>query len=140
MKPALAASALAAFFVAALAPQCAAAQTIYRCGNEYSRMPCAAGRALDVGDPRSAAQRDEAHAIAAQQRQQGRAMEHERRHAEAMFKPALAVAVGPAPPAPAASAPKKATRKKTHRKVQVADDRDFIAGVPRNPKKPTATP
>jgi hypothetical protein len=140
MKSALVAVALAACLAAALVPQRVAAQTIYRCGNEYSRMPCADGRALDAGDPRSAAQRNEARAIAAQERHQGREMEHERRHAEAALRPALAVGLGPAAPASAASAPKKTTRKKTHRKVHVADDRDFIAAVPRSPKRPSANP
>ncbi|MEO7007883.1 MAG: hypothetical protein ABI156_01935 [Caldimonas sp.] len=140
MKPAVAAVALVAFFAAALVPQGAAAQTIYRCGNEYTRIPCADGRALDADDPRSAAQRNEARAIAAQERHQGREMEHERRHVEAAIKPALAVGLGPAAPASAASAPKKTTRKKSHRKAQVADDRDFVAAVPRSPKKAVANP
>ena len=140
MKPALVAVAFVSFFVAALVPQGAADQTIYRCGNEYTRIPCADGRALDVGDPRSAAQRNEAHAVAAQERHQAREMAHERRHAEAAIKPALAVGVGPATPASAASAPKKTTRKKKPRKAQDADDRDFIAAVPRSPKRQAANP
>lgn len=140
MKPAaFVAVALVAIFAAALVPSSATAQTIYRCGNEYTRIPCADGRALDAGDPRSAAQRNEAHAVAAQERHQAREMEHDRRRSEAATPPKLAATLGPAAPAPAASAPKKTTQKKKHRKVQLADERDFIAGVPRSPKKPATS-
>ena len=141
MKTTLVAVALAAAFAAALVPASAAAQTIYRCGNEYTRIPCSNGRALDAGDPRSAAQRSEARAYVAQERRQASEMERERRRSEAATKPALATSLGPAArAASAAPAPKKAAQKKRHRKVQAADGQDFIAGVPRTPKKPTASP
>ena len=141
MKPeTLVAVALAAAFAAALVPASAAAQTIYRCGNEYTRIPCSNGRALDAGDPRSAAQRSEARAVVAQERRQASEMERERRRTEAATKPALAASFGPVAPASAASAPKQTTPKKRHRRVQAADGQDFIAGVPRTPKKQTASP
>ena len=43
------------------------AQTVYRCGQSYSHEPCPQGRAIDVQDARTEAQRAEAQA--AQQRQ-----------------------------------------------------------------------
>src|SRR4029078_2481859 len=61
----------------------AAAQTIYRCGNSYTRVPCPDGRALDVGDPRSAAQRAEGRRVAAAEKQLGDTMARDRRQAEA---------------------------------------------------------
>ncbi len=106
------------------------AQTIYRCGNEYTRVPCANGRPLEAGDNRSAAQRAEARVLIAQERQLAREMEGARRRDEAHIKPAVAGSFGPAPlPGAAASAAKKQTPKKK-RKVPAANDRDFLAGVP----------
>ncbi len=108
----------------------AEAQTIYRCGNEYTRVPCPNGRALEAGDSRSAAQRAEARIIIARERQMAREMESARRRDEANIKPAAAGTLGPAPaPTAAASAVKKLAAKKK-RKVPAADERDFLAGVP----------
>jgi hypothetical protein len=45
----------------------AAAQQVYRCGPDgsiYQQAPCAQGRAVDVGDPRTAEQREAAQAVA----------------------------------------------------------------------------
>jgi uncharacterized membrane protein len=124
----------------------AGAQTIYRCGNEYTRIPCAEGRPLDTSDTPSAAQRVEARALVAQQRRQANEMENARRRQEAAVRPAGPASLGPRPPAPAASAasaPKKATAKRGSTKPkagrkQAADDGDFIAGVPPVPREKKA--
>ena len=131
-------SLLFALAVAAAWPAASAhAQTIYRCGNEYTRIPCANGRALDASDMRSAAQRAEARAAVAQERRQAADMERDRRRNEAMLKPALATSLSPVhAAAPAASAAaKKPVSKKKARKASVAGEPDFIAGVPGSSKK-----
>lgn len=137
--------ALAVALTAALVPASAGAQTIYRCGNEYTRVACPNGRALEAGDPRSAAQRAEARRLNAQEKHQAAEMEHDRRRSEAQATPALAASLGPAhavaSAATAASAPKKPTQKKKHRRLQAVDDRDsFIAKVPGSAKKKSASP
>jgi hypothetical protein len=126
--------ALAIAFVGMLAAGAAAAQPIYKCGNEYARVPCANGRQLDTTDTRSSAQRAEARRLLEAQHRQGVEMERERRRNEAAIKPAAAGSLS-APPAAASSAssPKKSKTKKKHRKVE-ADD-DFVAGVPGSGKK-----
>ncbi len=109
----------------------AAAQTIYRCGNEYTRIPCPHGRALESIDPRTAAQRAEARRLVADERRQAADMARDRRRDEAALKPALASSLGPVPAsAAAASAPTKAVQKKRPRKVQIVDERDFVPAVP----------
>lgn len=111
------------------------AQPIYRCGNEYSRIPCAGGRTLDTGDTRSAAQRAEARQQIADQRRLANEMERDRLRREAAIKPAQAGSLS-APP-PAASSPaaaKKGVAKKRRGKAQDPSD-DFLAGVPAQKKR-----
>ncbi len=118
----------------------AAAQTIYRCGNEYTRIPCPNGHPLESTDPRTAAQRAEARRLVADEKRQAADMARERRRDEAALKPTLASSLGPVPaPAAAASAPKNAVQKKRHRKVQIDDERDFVAAVPGTGKKKSAS-
>ena len=119
------------------------AQTIYRCGNEYTRIPCANGRPLESSDTRSAAQRAEGRALLIQERRQAAEMEATRRREAVALKPAAAASLSPARPdaaASAASAPKKTNWKKKPRKASTSDDRDFVAGVPpaSKPKKAPA--
>ena len=118
------------------------AQTIYRCGNEYTRVPCSAGKALDVGDPRSAAQRAEARRLVAAEQRLGAEMERDRRRAEAELKPAGAASLGPArvASAPAAKKAKAAPRKKPKAAAGAEEGRDFIAGVPGSGRKAAARP
>ncbi|RZT95057.1 hypothetical protein [Rivibacter subsaxonicus] len=109
------ASLLAALLLAA-AP--AIAQKIYRCGPDastYSQQPCADGKALDLSDPRSAAQRREAQKAATQNAKLADAMEREREQAERRIKPATAgsLSAEPEPPAQVAKAPKAAASKPT---------------------------
>jgi hypothetical protein len=128
---------------AALCAGSAGAQTIYRCGNEYTRIPCPDGRALETADTRSAAQRAEARALIAKDRRQAAEMQRDRRRDEAATKPATASTLGPAGAASAtaagASAPKKPAAKKKRQKLAAGEaDKDFIAAVP--PKKKASVP
>ena len=75
----------------------AQAQTIYRCGNEYTRIPCPQGKILEATDSRTGAQRAEARRVAAEEESQAAAMKRERLAAQAAEKPALAGRIGPAP-------------------------------------------
>jgi hypothetical protein len=126
--------ALAVAFVGMLAAGAAAAQPIYQCGNEYTRVPCANGRQLDTADTRTSAQRAEARRLLQDQHRQAVEMERDRRRNEAAIRPAAAGSLS-SPPAAAASAasPKKSKSKKKHRKIEPADD--FVAGVPGSGKK-----
>jgi hypothetical protein len=123
---------------AALLPINAGAQTIYRCGNEYTRIPCADGRALETGDTRSAAQRAEARRQIADERRLGNEMEKERRRNEAAIKPAAAGSLNASSNAASGvtTAKKPATKSKRPKaKAKPADDADFVAGVPGSGQK-----
>ena len=127
--PALRALAIAFLFSTGMA----AAQTVYRCGNSYTRTPCSDGQALDIGDPRSSAQRAEAQRVAAAEKKLGDSMERDRRQAEAEARPAGPVSLGPSRPASAAGAKKAhpAGKGKKHRSTSDAEARgDFVARVP----------
>ena len=112
----------------------ASAQAVYRCGNEYTRIPCAGGKAIEADSgapaPRQAA---EARDAADRQRRLGDDMARERRAREAALRPAMASTLGPARPVEAAppASPSTKHRRKAKRRIQLVDDRDFIAGVPR---------
>jgi len=143
MKPA---SCILVVSVAALAAALSAsvqAQTIYRCGNEYTRVPCPNGKPLETSDTRSAAQRAEARAMVNDQRRLAAEMERDRRRDEAAVKPALATSLGPAKPAAPAASAASSTRKVPPRSVRhkpKADeqDKDFVAAVPGSGKKKTS--
>lgn len=130
---------IGAALVAALCTAGAGAQTIYRCGNEYTRIPCPDGKALETADTRSAAQRAESRALIDKEKRQAAEMQRDRRKGEAATKPALATVMGPARAASAAApAAKKPTAKKKRRKLASDEpDKDFIAGVPGKPKGAT---
>jgi hypothetical protein len=123
----------------ALASAATQAQTIFRCGNEYSRVPCPQARPLDdVGDATTAAQRAEARQVALSEKRLAAEMTRDRREQEAALRPAVAGSLGPAPaPAAAASAPTKKHAKKRKKSAAVDADRDFIATVPKAKKAPT---
>jgi hypothetical protein len=117
----------------------AQAQSIYKCGpngTEYSQAPCPGGKMIESSDPRSAAQRQEAARIAAQDRRLAADLERERRAQMAENKPAMAAGINGRPLAPpaAASAPQKAKTKKTKSKASGDKGDDFVALVP-GPKK-----
>ena len=103
----------------------AAAQTIYRCGNEYTRVPCAGGKVVNAESRVTDAQRAEARRVASQER---------RRADAAALHPSGGASLGPGKaPASAASAPAKKKKKtQTKKKPVAADgDEDFLARVPK---------
>jgi hypothetical protein len=107
MKPVLALVLLAA------AP--AFAQTVYRCGADgriYSQTPCPEGREVDVADPRSAADRQAAAAVAEREAGLADTLRRERLAREAVAARQGAAGFRTAPqPVSAASAPVKAKKK-----------------------------
>jgi hypothetical protein len=70
----------------ALAMACAQvpAQTLYRCGTEYRDTPCPSGLAVDVRDPRTAAQKSEAQSLTAKEGALAEQMEKSRLQSEAV--------------------------------------------------------
>ena len=123
--------ALAALVLAATG---AGAQTVYRCGNEYSRVPCANGKSVDTGPSAGDARRSaEARQAASRERRLAEDMTRDRRARESDLKPAGATSLGPAKaaqPTAAASASMK-PKKRAKAKIRVVDERDFVARVPK---------
>ena len=110
----------------------ASAQTaVYRCGNEYTRMPCKQGTVVDTqNSARTAEQRAEATRVAAAERQLADDMARDRRRAETAVRPASAGSLGPAKPvAVQAKGPTAGKAKK--KKKSGADRDDFVASVPK---------
>jgi hypothetical protein len=121
----------------ALASLWAEAETIYRCGHEYTDVACPHGSALAVGAAPSAQQRAEAAQVVLGEKRLAAEMTHDRRECEAALQPALASSLGPARPPVAPAAPNaKAKHVNGHPKAALPDDGDdFIAAVPKT-KKP----
>jgi hypothetical protein len=119
-----------------LAGLSANAETIYRCGHEYTDVACPRGLALDVGAAPTARQRAEARQVALGEKRLAAEMTHDRREREAALQPAVAGSLGPArPPVAAPVAKAKAKHGKRHPKGALPDDeRDFIAAVPKAKK------
>ncbi|MDQ2736948.1 MAG: hypothetical protein M3Y55_18600 [Pseudomonadota bacterium] len=112
--------------IGCLAASAASAQTVYRCGSEYTHVPCADGRLIDVSDPVTAERRAEAH----REERLGQAMARERRAEASVFRPAMAANIGPAKAA-ATKAPATTKKKaKAKKRLGETDDGDFIARVP----------
>ena len=110
------------------------AQTVYRCGNEYSAAPCPGGKPVVTDDLASSADRlAQGRAVAAREKRLADDMVRDRRAREAAQRPARAASLGPTgTPAPAAAA--SATlkpKKKAKAKIRVLDEKDFVADVPR---------
>jgi hypothetical protein len=121
---------------AALLASAAGAQTIFRCGDSYSQSPCADAKILEATPAPSAAQRSEAHAVAAREKLLALEMVQERHEREQAIRPAMAGSLGPAPTARAASAPPRGKKHASAKKRPAVDDsgRDFIASVPKAKK------
>jgi hypothetical protein len=118
----------------------AQAQPVYRCGpdgTEYSHTPCPGGKVLESTDPRSAAQREEAVRVAAQERRKAAQMERERRAEQAAIKPARAAGFNgrPPPAGAAASASERGKSKKRVSKSKPDKNADFVAVEPGAKKK-----
>ena len=71
----------------------AAAQPVYRCGSEYSQSPCPEAKVVEVSDARSEPQRAAASRVAADEKQSGMRMEHERLAMLSAQKPGGAVSL-----------------------------------------------
>lgn len=125
----------------ALAGDFAAAQNVYRCGpghNVYSQQPCTDGTSVDVRDPRSAAQRDDARTIAARERKQADQLTRAREMEAAKATPATAAAIEPsartasraaAPASQPASSVRRTRHIHRHRSAS-APNGEFTAIVP----------
>ena len=127
---------LVAFAVALMglsAAPLAAAQTVYRCGPEgrvYSQTPCPQGRAVDVSDPRTAAQRADAQALARADAARAERLAQERR-AEAQ-RPAPKPGHINARPAPVVVPPHVQPVRKKRRHARRPPDADFRAVAPKS--------
>jgi hypothetical protein len=120
--------------VVALAGSAAGAETIYRCGSEYSDVACPRGVAVDVGAAPTAQQRAEARQVALSEKRLAAEMTSDRREREAALRPAGASSLGPVRAPVAAAAPKAKARHVKHQVGAPDDDRDFIAAVPKAKK------
>ncbi len=130
---------LAAIAAFALASVAATSETIYRCGDEYSRESCAGAKSVPIESAPTARRRAEALQVVLREKRHADDMARERRREEAAFRPALAGSLGPArPPATAASsASTKKHARKRPRGAVLEDDRDFRAVVPFVKKAPS---
>ena len=122
--------------LAAAASGAAGAETIYRCGNEYSDVACTHATTLVVADAVTPEQRAEARHVARRERTLAAEMTRDRREQEALMRPALAASLSAprAAAAPPATAAKKHAKKHVN-KAAVDEERDFVAVVPKA-KKP----
>ena len=122
--------------VAALAASAGAgAETIYRCGNEYSNVACTNATSLAVVGAVTPEQRAEAREVARREKTLAAEMTRDRREQEALAKPALAGSLS-APRAAAVAPPAAAKKnaKKHDRKAAIDAERDFVAAVPKAKK------
>ena len=106
----------------------AGAQPVYRCGNAYSQTPCpSGGKVVDATDPRTAAQRAEAHRVIADERRLAAEMRRDRlAEQRAATKPAGASSLsGPAPAVPASAAERHHKKKRATTRPLVSTD--FVA-------------
>ncbi len=110
--------------------------TVYRCGNEYTRVPCVQGRVVEIDNSATtAARRAEAARVVASEKRLAEDMARDRRLAEAAIKPATAGSLSaPKIAAPEAKASSKPKSKKKRGKARSEEREDFIASVPK-PKK-----
>ncbi len=102
-------------------PAASEGNTAYRCANgTYSSTPCPGGTQLDVADPRTPAQQQQAKDAAAREDRLAKQLAAERRLREKETAAPRAVNLGPdtaKPPPPAASKP-AAKGKKPHKKPE----------------------
>jgi flagellar hook-length control protein FliK len=121
--------------LAAAASGAAGAETIYRCGNEYTDVTCAHATTLVVADAVTPEQRAEARDVARRERTLAAEMTRDRREQEALMRPALAASLSAprAAAAPPASAAKKHAKKHA-KKAAIDEERDFVTIVPKAQK------
>jgi hypothetical protein len=112
------------------------AETIFRCGNEYSNVACAHATTLVVAASVTPEQRAEARDVARREKALAAEMTRDRREQEALAKPPAAGSLSAsrvvaAPPTIAA----KRHARKHDKKAAIDQERDFVAAVPKA-KKP----
>ncbi len=124
--------------LAGLASNAAHAETIFRCGHEYTSVPCPEARTLVVASAVTAGQRAEAREVARREKALAAEMSRDRRVQEALVKPALAGSLSA--PRVAAAAPTGAAKKHPKKRKKTAsfdEERDFVAAVPKAKKAGT---
>ena len=122
--------------LSALASGAVNAETIFRCGNEYSNVACAHPTPLVVAGAVTPEQRAEARDVARREKTLAAEMTRDRREQEALAKPPVAGSLS-APrvaAAPSTTAVKKHARRHD-KKAAIDEERDFVAAVPKA-KKP----
>ena len=120
--------------LAAAASGASGAETIYRCGNEYTNVACAHATTVAVADAVTPQQRAEARDVARREKTLAAEMTRDRREQKALAKPAHAASLSA--PRTAAEPPAKAKKqvKKQHKRAAIDEERDFIAAVPKTKK------
>ena len=122
--------------LAAVASGAADAETIFRCGNEYTNVACTHATSLVVAGAVTPEQRAEARDVARREKALAAEMTRDRREQEALAKPPIAGSLS-APrvaAAPSTTAVKKHARRHD-KKAAIDEERDFVAAVPKA-KKP----
>ena len=131
---------LAACLVLASSAGVAAAQPVYRCGNEYTRVPCPGGRSVETQDGPSARDRARAQQALSAQKREAAALAAERERREATPR-AAPVNLGPAAPAGASASAAASLKppRKAKGKIRVVGPEDFtVRTAPAKPRKPKA--
>lgn len=124
-----------ATLLAATALSAAHAQTVYRCGNTYSRATCPQAKLVEVGDTRSAAQQAEARRVAEDEMRLAEEMQRERLADERAIRSSGAASLsGPAPVTLAVTAPRH-RYKKVHARAKTLPTTDFISYDPSSRKR-----
>jgi len=131
------------FVVLAALSSAAATQTIYRCGNSYSQVPCADAKVLHIDDSRAPEQKQQADANIQQQQKLAQTMEQVRLAKEHLAVPkdktahkTKQAASSPRTETQTASSPSKNLPKPLSG-IKFKPD-GFVAKVPGSEKKATA--
>ena len=127
---------LLGFAVMTLLVAPAAAQTVYRCGNDYGQVACDGARAIETQDEVTPERRRDAARVARSERSQGDDMARERLRRQAGQRPAAAASLSPAKASPPVGKASAGTRgkKKARGNVRIVEGDDFIAREPQTPK------
>ena len=105
----------------------AAAQSVYRCGNEYSQAPCVHGKIVNVDDSRTGSQLTDARTLAASERAQAAQIAREHRLEAAASRAVRTVHVKAHPAV--SPLPTKAVKQR-NAKAHKQETTDFVAIVP----------
>ena len=111
------------------------AQTVYRCGDEYSQAPCPQGTVVDNADSRTPEQRAEAQRLNASEARRGAEMRSERLADQKAQKSLAAASLSPTPAAKPASSAERKLPKRKHASARKPTGTPFTA---RDPKRPLA--